>query len=125
MTDPQVRVAYDTDRFEETVRFYEEVLGLETWTSWDRTDSRGALISAGGNAVIEVFSAARGAPPLQPPPRDSFSIMIAVEDVDARYGELVAKGADIAPPVDKPWARQFVVRDPNGVEIYFFTPTPA
>ncbi len=126
MAAPQVCIAYNTDRFEETLRFYKEVLGLETLESWDRTDSRGALISAGGTTVIEVFAAARTAPPLTPPPRDSFTIMFEAADLDARHRDLVAKGAEIEmPPTARPWARRFTLRDPNGVEIMIYKWTEA
>ena len=48
--------------------------------------------------------------------------MLEVENIDTAYQELKAKGADLkGPPIQMPWMRQLIVRDPNGVEVWLFT----
>ncbi len=125
MSGKQFRVCYDVPDFDATTGFYEGVLGLECVSSWDRPTGKGALYSAGGHAVVEVLAAAAGEAPFDAPPRNSFSIMIEVDDVDARRAAIAGKaGAEPTPVVDKPWNRSFSVRDPDGVEIFFFVSQP-
>ena len=78
-------------------------------------------------AVIAFLGAATGKTPFEAPPPDSFSLMIEVESADRTLGGIVARGGVVAEPiVDKPWNhRTFSVRDPNGVEIWFFEVTSA
>lgn len=127
MTEKTFRAAYNARDFDATVRFFDSVLGLECIRSWDRPSGKGALYSAGGNAVIEFLGAATGETPFEAPPPDSFSLMIEVESADRTLEDIVARGGVVARPiVDKPWNhRTFSVRDPNGVEIFFFEVTSA
>ena len=54
--------------------------------------------------MIEVFGAAEGEDPLEPPPLDGFSVAIEVDDADKRFREVLAAGCDDAtPPEDRPW----------------------
>ncbi len=126
MSEREFRVAYNARDFDATVGFFETVLGLDGVNSWERPDGKGALFAAGGNAVVEVLAAAEGEAPFEAPPQGSFSLMVAVDDLEKRLAEIVDRGGVVAQPiVDKPWNRSFSVRDPNGVEIFFFTPKPA
>ena len=49
------------------------------------------------------------------------AVYLFVEDVDALYAELVAKGVSIAlAPTDQPWGnREMYVRDPDGNSVRF------
>lgn len=51
----------------------------------------------------------------------SYFAYINVRDVDAIYGEIVAKGAEaFAKPIDKPWGlREFGIQTPDGHRITF------
>lgn len=60
---PSVQIAYNTDRFDETVAFWTETLGLTFQRGWDDAASRGALIELNENTVVEVFAAPHGAKP--------------------------------------------------------------
>ena len=40
--------------------FYRDVLGMKLVSGWDCEDGKGALLSAGGTAVIEIYGAAEG-----------------------------------------------------------------
>lgn len=117
----QVRIAYNTDRFDETLFWWREGLGLKCRKHWDRDDSRGAVLTLGPGAEVEIFAAPRGVPSLAPPPTDAFQIMIPSEDPHADLARLKAKGLAIETPLmERPWATQFTLRDPNGVEVYLY-----
>jgi catechol 2,3-dioxygenase-like lactoylglutathione lyase family enzyme len=38
--------------FDKSVRFYRDTLGMKYIGGWDREDDKGALLSAGGTAVV-------------------------------------------------------------------------
>jgi uncharacterized glyoxalase superfamily protein PhnB len=117
----QVRIAYNTDCFDETLAWWREGLGLECTKLWDRDDSRGAILTLGPGAEVEIFAAARGTPPLVPPPANAFQIMIPSNDPRSDLARLKARGLTIEKPLmDRPWATQFTLRDPNGVEVYVY-----
>ncbi len=126
MSRMQFRVCYNVPDLDATAGFYEGVLGVECVASWDRPTGKGALFSVGDNAVVEVLAAAAGEVPFDAPLRNSFSLMVEVENADAALESIVGRGGVVAQPiVDKPWNhRTFSVRDPNGVEIFFFVPQP-
>ena len=52
-------------------------------------------------------------------------LTIEVENVDAVYSDLIAKGVDIVIELrDEPWGdRHFAIRDPNGIGIDIVTYT--
>ncbi|MHA1601002.1 MAG: VOC family protein [Alphaproteobacteria bacterium] len=117
----QVIIVYNTDRFDETLDWWRQGLGLECVKLWDRDDSRGAVLTLGPGAQVEIFSAARGAPPLAPPPIDTFQIKIPSDDPRAEMARLKARGLSIEQPLtERPWATQFTLRDPNSVEVYIY-----
>jgi catechol 2,3-dioxygenase-like lactoylglutathione lyase family enzyme len=113
-------VSYSTDRFVETSRFFEQVLGLDCVSAWDsEADGRGAYYHVCGNGLIELMDAGSRGDWGLPPPRDSFSMIVIVPDARARHGELTGAGCLIDQPlVEKPYGAYFAVRDPNGVVIY-------
>ena len=115
------RIAFNTDCFDETLAWWRQGLGLECAKLWDRDDSRGAILTLGPGAEVEILSAARGAPPLAPPPVDAFQIMIPSDDPRSAIARLKARGLTIEQPLmDRPWATQFTLRDPNSVEVYVY-----
>ena len=47
---------------------------------------------------------------------------VGVEDVDQFYEELIARGADVQPPVDEGWGSRFVtLEDPDKYRFFFVT----
>ncbi len=89
---------------------------------WLRHENRGTLFKLNDNTVIEIFAAGRGQPPISPFPNNSFQIMLEVEDIASAYWELKFKGVDLKEnPIQKPWMRQSIVRDPSSVEVWLFT----
>jgi uncharacterized glyoxalase superfamily protein PhnB len=44
-----------------------------------------------------------------------------VKDVDAHYNWILARGAKPEPLYERPWMRMFLVNDPDGHKIFFYT----
>lgn len=115
-----VRVAYNTDRFDETLAWWTDGFGLECVEQWDNDHSRGAILRLRPTAEIEIFAAPRNAKPLMLP-NDGFQIMIPSDDPHADFSLLQSRGLTIeSPPVEQPWATQFTLREPNGVQVYVY-----
>lgn len=118
----EFRIAFTARDFERSVAFYEDTLGFERTGGWDRADGKGALLSAGGNAVVEIFGAAAGESYDGPTP-SGVALAIQVADVEAWYTRLADARIDTgAPPVTHPWGhRGFTIRDPDGLAIHLYS----
>ena len=125
MKSGQFRCAYSTRRYEATLAFYGDSLGLPVIESWDHgPDDRGTLFGA-SSGIIEVLAFP------EKPERDSvwdhrapqgISIVVEVDDVDGLYKRVVDRQLTVKEALrNQPWGhRSFIVADPNGVAIYFF-----
>lgn len=83
----RLQFAYHAHDFEASVRFYETILGLQRINGWDRPDGRGAVLSVGGNAALEIYGAPVGEP-YQGPSPTGMELVFQVDDVDAWYERL-------------------------------------
>jgi len=114
-----LRVIFIARDYEETVAFYRDVLELPVLTSWNEPPAPGTIFSVGG-ATLEVL-----APSLEEVRTDpsGFRLLLRCTDPDALCQRLQDKGAGITVPlVDRPWGyREFAVRDPNGIQVFFYT----
>lgn len=113
------RVIIVTDRFDESVAFYSDAIGLPTVDDWDDVQGRGRIVRAFGDGCIELMD--RGVP--------TGPITIGMEigvpaDVDAFATTLTSRGVEIADrPADQPWGhRNTAVIDPNGHRLIFWAP---
>ncbi len=120
----EFRFAFYARDFERSVAFYRDTLGMEAVGGWDRPDGKGALLSTGGAAVIEIYGAAQGESYQGPGPVAlNLAIRLAsVKAVDDYYQRLAGLGlAQLEPPQDRPWGhRSFIVHDPDGIPIHFY-----
>jgi predicted enzyme related to lactoylglutathione lyase len=98
-----------SDRFDESRAFYNEVIGLEggdglDWILFFGTDKREVQLS-----VMKLDIKAHIHP----------HVSIEVDDVDAVHERAVVAGAEIVYPLtDEEWGvRRFFARDPNGAVI--------
>ena len=98
-----------SDRFDESRKFYNQVIGLDggdglDWILFFGTDKREVQLS-----VMKLDIKANVHP----------DVSIEVDDVDDVYERAVASGAEIVYPLtDEDWGlRRFFVRDPNGAVI--------
>ena len=121
----EFRFAFFARDFEKSIHFYRDILGMTPvgqW--WDRPDGKGALLSAGGTAVIEIYGAAEGGKYEGPAPT---AINLALrfangKAVDEFYQRLITIGLKgIEAPQDRSWGhRSFIVHDPDGVPVHVY-----
>jgi len=117
----EFRVVIPTNRFDESCRFYGDVLGWPVDRAWAEPD-RGVLYSAGFGAEtrIELLE-----DPTATPPSGVFC-SVEVTDATATAARLDAAGAEVSQPLAvQPWGHRSVgVRDPNGLQIVLFEVLP-
>src|SRR5258708_19099145 len=91
-----------------TATFYRDVLGF----SWDFGDESYSVVWRDNSAIH--LAKGDGSP-------TGVHLFQWVQDVDAYYGEIAARGAKVeARPEDRPYGlREFSVRDVNGLVVIF------
>jgi catechol 2,3-dioxygenase-like lactoylglutathione lyase family enzyme len=124
MDASEFRFAFHALDFERSVHFYRDILGMAYLGGWDRPDGKGALLAAGGNAVVEIYGAAEGEPYTGPSPA-AINLSIRLVDavaVDTFFLYLRERQAGLQGlPEDHPWGhRSFVVIDPDGIPIHYY-----
>ena len=124
MNTLEFRFAFFARDFQKSVDFYQNMLGMELVGGWDREDGKGALLSAGGTSVIEIYGAADGKTYDGPSPV-ALNLALRVENataVDKFYERLAGLGAEkIESPQNHPWGhRSFVICDPDGIPIHIY-----
>ena len=121
----QFRCAYATDKYEATVEFYREGLGLEIEESWDRSDTDKGTLFKAASGVIEVVlrSSDESHGEWENHRPQGFTIVIEADDVDELYERLSGREINIIEGLkDQKWGhRSFRVSDPNGVSLYFYS----
>ena len=125
MSHGQFRFSYFTPKYELTVAFYRDGLGLPILESWDRNpDDRGILFGA-ASGMIEVLTLPQSGESSHlwddRPPQGAFMV-IEVDDVERDFQRVVDKGLPIKQPLtNQAWGhRSFCVSEPNGLVLYFF-----
>jgi catechol 2,3-dioxygenase-like lactoylglutathione lyase family enzyme len=108
-----------TARFDESLRFYRDLLGLELVEEWAEY-GHGAVLSGGGQARVELIELDV---PNEALPGHAPFLGLQVDDVEDRHGRLLAAGANVVSPLaDRAWGgRGFGVLDPNGVSINVYS----
>ena len=103
-----------THQIEAMVDFYTKVFGCEPYI--DGPDHRFL------DAQLILFRLEdKDAPSAQ-----NAGMIYAVDDVDAEYARLKPCGIAVDPPTDKPWGvRSFIIHDPDGNLVSFFSGKPA
>jgi catechol 2,3-dioxygenase-like lactoylglutathione lyase family enzyme len=120
----EFRFAFFARDFQKSVDFYQNMLGMELVGGWNREDGKGALLSAGGTAVIEIYGAADGKTYEGPRPV-ALNLALRVENssaVDGLYERLSGLGTEmIESPQDRSWGhRSFVLNDPDQIPIHIY-----
>ena len=130
---PQIKRVLETalyvDDLEESVRFYEGIIGLNTMSRGDRL----VALDAGRGTVLLLFLRGASAggvsfPGGRIPPHDGqgpahFAFAVAAEDLDGWRGHLAENGVEIESEVT--WDRGGVslyFRDPDGHSVELATP---
>lgn len=122
----QLRLVVHTEDYEEAVRFYRDVLGLEQRAAFEgEGDARVAILDA-GFATLELANPAQGKmiDRVEAEGRPSARLRVAfeVEDSAGTTGELVEAGAElIAAPRETPWRSvNSRLQAPAGLEVTLF-----
>ncbi len=110
------RVVFQTDRYDESVAFYSDVLGLDIADSWGEDGCRGCLFAWAGT-LVEFFEGDWI--------QSGTQLAMEVPDADAQHARLVSAGAEPHDPADMPWGHRSVfIADPHGNELNFFQILP-
>ena len=107
----------EVNSLEESVAFYEGVLGMEVESINNDSEPPTARL-CGGDLRITL------AQNLETMLRRGRGVhfFVGVEDVDRFYDKLIANGADVLPPVDEGWGGRFVtLEDPDKYRYFFVT----
>lgn len=107
----------EVNSLEESLSFYEGVLGMEVESVNNDSEPPMAKVRGGGLRITlaqhleTMLRRGRGV-----------HFFVGVEDVDEYYDQLIANGADVNPPVDEGWGGRFVtLEDPDKYRYFFVT----
>jgi catechol 2,3-dioxygenase-like lactoylglutathione lyase family enzyme len=105
---------------EQSLRFYEQTLGLAIFREWGAGPSRGVVFFLGGGGLLEVSGSS--AQPLS----GALGLVLQVRDLAAIRGRLAEQGVAVeAEPEMKPWGLlEMTVRDPDGLALIFVEVPP-
>jgi len=105
----------EVNSLEESIAFYEGVLGMEVESVNANAEPPMAKLRAGALKITlaqhleTMLRRGRGV-----------HLFIRVADVDQYYDQLIEQGADVAPPVDEGWGGRFVtLEDPDKYRFFF------
>jgi predicted enzyme related to lactoylglutathione lyase len=107
----------EVNSLEESVAFYESVLGMEVESINANHEPPMAKLRAGALKITlaqlpeTMLRRGRGV-----------HFFIGVADVDQYYEQLIERGADVQPPVDEGWGGRFItLEDPDKYRFFFVT----
>ena len=107
----------EVNSLEESLAFYERVLGMEVESVNLKSEPPMARLRGGALRITlaqhleTMLRRGRGV-----------HFFVGVEDVDRFYDQLAEKGADVQPPVDEGWGGRFItLEDPDKYRFFFVT----
>ena len=107
----------EVNSLEESLAFYEGVLGMEVESVNHDSEPPMAKVRGGELRITlaqhleTMLRRGRGV-----------HFFAGVEDVDRFYDELIARGGDVQPPVDEGWGGRFItLEDPDKYRFFFVT----
>ena len=107
----------EVNSLEESLAFYEQVLGMEVESVNAKSEPPMARLRSGALRITlaqnleTMLRRGRGV-----------HFFVGVEDVDKFYEDLIARGADVQPPLDEGWGGRFVtLEDPDKYRYFFVT----
>ena len=107
----------EVNSLEESLAFYEQVLGMEVESVNAKSEPPMARLRGGALRITlaqnleTMLRRGRGV-----------HFFVGVEDVDKFYEDLIARGADVQPPLDEGWGGRFVtLEDPDKYRYFFVT----
>jgi predicted enzyme related to lactoylglutathione lyase len=107
----------EVNSLEESLLFYEQVLGMEVESVNAGSEPPMAKLRGGDLRITlaqnleTMLRRGRGV-----------HFFVGVEDVDQYYDDLIARGADVRPPLDEGWGGRFItIEDPDKYRYFFVT----
>jgi len=107
----------EVNSLEESLTFYEQVLGMEVESVNAGAEPPMATLRGGALKITlaqhleTMLRRGRGV-----------HFFVGVENVDQFYEDLIARGADIQPPLDEGWGGRFItLEDPDKYRYFFVT----
>jgi catechol 2,3-dioxygenase-like lactoylglutathione lyase family enzyme len=121
----ELRIVLTVDNFDEMVRFYRDVMGLETSKEWHEDFGNGIILDA-GRASLEVIDRKDAAyidqvevgRRVAGPVRLAFNVGDQVKPATAAFIKGGAK--EVAPPSQAPWSEVSRIEAPDGMQITLF-----
>ncbi len=110
---------------DETVKFYQEALGLEILRKWETNGAYGYMLDMGDGGILEIFPGGNKEVPVN---ADWLHLALSTDDVDGAYEACLKAGAtshmvpqDIVIQSEPPMpARIAFVKGLNGEQVEFF-----
>ena len=105
----------EVNSLEESLAFYEQVLGMEVESVNVKSEPPMATLRGGALRITlaqnleTMLRRGRGV-----------HFFVGVEDVDQFYNDLIARNADVQPPLDEGWGGRFVTLEDPDKYRYFF-----
>ena len=105
----------EVNSLEESLAFYEQVLGMEVESVNIKSEPPMARLRGGALRITlaqnleTMLRRGRGV-----------HFFVGVEDVDRFFEDLIARGADVQPPLDEGWGGRFVTLEDPDKYRYFF-----
>lgn len=120
------RVIIKVADYRKSFAFYHDTLSLKLKSSWQRTDSWGALFYC-GEALLEIIWFPVGEQNSDCnyiPERSKTELFLVINNIDTLFNRLQALGnLDLTPPESKSWGyRVFTIYDPDRIKIVFSQP---
>ena len=110
-------ITFLTDRFDESARFYGELLGFSTVAQWDRADSRGRRFDLGGMKLELLDHGREKERHSLGTVSDRVQVVVEVDDLEAVRSRITIA---TSPVQETSWgALLFQLRDPDGIPITF------
>jgi len=107
----EVRIALTVERFDQTVQFYRDRLGLAVVEEWQRPEGRGVILALGPQTTLELFDG----------PQADFVDQV---EVGRRVSGAVFEQAGaqlLSPAKQMPWGdRNARVQTPDGMQVTLY-----